>query len=335
MFFLSICSFSLVYHINSKLLQQEYQSNNTIDDDDTSTPRSTSTTSESRMDSTTNTVNIIHDNHHHHNQDHSAEEEIVPFNRLPYVIGHLHMTKTGGTSLNGELALNYENVCGHKGWSYDNFLVNQRVKENDGDWKHPNDLYERTPTNVKGSRGQVPQVIGNEIGYHDCDFISEERSWKFWKQFDSPPFDAVPMELHVPCREPIDHLMSQCNQGGKNFNCKAKGLGLVREVERCFDGLDQRFRSKLLKMHTVHLKCFDYKRQFSDYIGYITSKLSKKRIQSRYIHRDTNKKRNKTGECIWKDRNLDVKAEVLNILLSHDYYRYCDECIGSADDLFH
>jgi len=93
------------------------------------------------MDSTTNTVNIIHDNHHHHNQDHSAEEEIVPFNRLPYVIGHLHMTKTGGTSLNGELALNYENVCGHKGWSYDNYLVNQRVKENDGDWNHPNDLY--------------------------------------------------------------------------------------------------------------------------------------------------------------------------------------------------
>ena len=53
------------------------------------------------------------------------------------------------------------------------------------------------------------------------------------------------------------------------------------------------------------------------------------------IHRDTNKKRNKTRECIWKDRNLDVKAEVLNILLNHDYYRYCDECIGSADDLFH
>jgi hypothetical protein len=36
----------------------------------------------------------------------------VGFHRDPRVIAHLHMVKTGGTSLNGQLALNYEQVCG-------------------------------------------------------------------------------------------------------------------------------------------------------------------------------------------------------------------------------
>ena len=42
------------------------------------------------------------------------------------VIGHVHMAKTGGTTLNGLLALNYETVCGHKGYSFDYFKANQR-----------------------------------------------------------------------------------------------------------------------------------------------------------------------------------------------------------------
>jgi len=36
------------------------------------------------------------------------------FHREPHIFGHLHMMKTAGTTLNGELALNYERVCGHK-----------------------------------------------------------------------------------------------------------------------------------------------------------------------------------------------------------------------------
>jgi hypothetical protein len=30
--------------------------------------------------------------------------------------------------------------------------------------------------------------------------------WRFWGKFEKL---EVPMELHVPCRDPIDHLLSQ------------------------------------------------------------------------------------------------------------------------------
>ncbi len=30
------------------------------------------------------------------------------------IYGHVHMAKTGGTELNGLLAMGYERVCGHK-----------------------------------------------------------------------------------------------------------------------------------------------------------------------------------------------------------------------------
>ena len=35
------------------------------------------------------------------------------------VIGHVHMAKTSGTTLNGNLSMHFERVCGHKGYSYD------------------------------------------------------------------------------------------------------------------------------------------------------------------------------------------------------------------------
>ena len=44
------------------------------------------------------------------------------------VYGHIHIMKTGGTSLNGILATKYERICGHKGYSYDAILQNERVQ---------------------------------------------------------------------------------------------------------------------------------------------------------------------------------------------------------------
>lgn len=44
----------------------------------------------------------------------------------PVIFGHFHMAKTGGTDLNGELALRFERVCGNKGYSYDAFQANLR-----------------------------------------------------------------------------------------------------------------------------------------------------------------------------------------------------------------
>ena len=46
------------------------------------------------------------------------------------IYGHVHMAKTGGSFVNGALALNYERVCGEKGYSYDAFQANWRYRNN-------------------------------------------------------------------------------------------------------------------------------------------------------------------------------------------------------------
>ena len=39
--------------------------------------------------------------------------------------------------------------------------------------------------------------------------------WRFWGKFEEW---EVPMELHVPCREPIDHLLSQVPASAHSFH---------------------------------------------------------------------------------------------------------------------
>ena len=40
------------------------------------------------------------------------------------IFGLLHMAKTAGTTINGQLANQFERVCGNKGWSYDAYQAN-------------------------------------------------------------------------------------------------------------------------------------------------------------------------------------------------------------------
>ena len=50
-----------------------------------------------------------------------------PYFASETVVGHVHVAKTAGTSLNGLLASRYERVCGHKGYSYDSYGANLRM----------------------------------------------------------------------------------------------------------------------------------------------------------------------------------------------------------------
>jgi len=74
----------------------------------------------------------------------------------PVIYGHVHMAKTGGTSLNGELALRFERVCGHKGYSFDYAHVNDNPKS------RKKDLVGRSHNGY--SRGRVPAVVMEERG---------------------------------------------------------------------------------------------------------------------------------------------------------------------------
>jgi hypothetical protein len=51
-----------------------------------------------------------------------------------------------------------------------------------------------------------------------------------------------PLELHIPCREPLSHLMSQCNHRHRTFNCEATRL--TDAVRRCM--IEQNRFSKTL-----------------------------------------------------------------------------------------
>jgi hypothetical protein len=240
------------------------------------------------------------------------------------IFGHVHMAKTGGTELNGELALRFERVCGHKGYSYDAFQTNLRFNNSAShDLYHQNDSISKIMELF--NRGRVPLNIMDEIGYENCDYISFESEWQHWSQFNS--WD-VPMELHVPCRNPVDHLMSNCNHRKKVFDCNAD---LSSEINKCLPN-NGRFSAKLeSSFANIHLKCFDFRKTFHEYIEYMGERLQRKRIQSQYVHRESNPPRNKTNECVWNSHVYEAVEAYL--VENYDYYRFCNRCIGSEDDL--
>jgi hypothetical protein len=266
----------------------------------------------------------------------------IGYVRYPKIFGHLHYAKTAGTEINGELAFHFERVCGHKGYSYDAYQLHARQEKHLAEIKSKikngtvnitnrfvNEV--RTlgafdsisQTQPMWNRGRVPEMHMLERGFEDCDWISLESSWKFW----SKVLPDYPIELHVPCRDPLEHLMSQCNHMRKTFDCTATNL--QKELDKCLVS-SVRFHANLRKDARLALKCFD-PIPIDPYLEYMGQFLERKRIETDYIHRATNAPRNKTNECIWEQ--IDVQKRVMRLLGRMDYYQFCNECMGSDDDL--
>ncbi|KAL7517483.1 hypothetical protein ACHAWX_002402 [Stephanocyclus meneghinianus] len=248
-------------------------------------------------------------------------------NHPPILYGHVHMAKTGGTSLNGILANKFENVCGHKGYTYDAYQENERAKNHSGIVK--------APRGDNWSRSRVRPTEMTLIGYEDCDYISHETNWKFWKNtFGNGTFHGMRMELHVPCRNRIEHLMSQCNFHAPKkleLSCNATtDEELFKSVNKCLLQLD-RYDHELLKHFEV--KCFDFDKQFTGYVHYMSGILNRRRFESEpFIKRETNDARNKTEECIWNNPLVLEKVDryLLNTI---PYYQFCNNCTGSKNEL--
>ena len=139
------------------------------------------------------------------------------------------------------------------------------------------------------------------------------------------------MELHVPCRDRLDHLMSQCNYRHKKIACNAKtDEELFKSMEKCYVLLD-RYNHQLRKHFDV--KCFDFKKQFTEYQEYMSGILQKRRFQSTpYVKRETNSPRNQTNECIWRNATVLEKVEKY-LLETVPYYQFCDQCMGSENEI--
>ena len=183
----------------------------------------------------------------------------------------------------------------------------------------------------KFNRGKIPPQVMDETGFEDCDYISIEEHWEHWRQIavKLKPFE---MEFHVPCRSPLDHLMSQCNYRHQTFDCEAEDL--KAEVDACLIYMN-RFGKNLTLISSssndVTLKCFN-PIPIDPYLEYMSKFLQRRRLETSCIHRPTNDKRQKDKECIWN--NKEVADRVLEILLKNvEYYSFCNECTGSDNDL--
>ena len=227
------------------------------------------------------------------------------------VYGHLHIAKTAGSTINTVLALYFDNVCGHKGYSYD------AVQSFD---QRGEDLFSK---NYPGfSRRRVPQKLMAEIGFENCDWISQESNWKFWEQFSSWP---AKLQIHIPCRDPIDHIMSIFNHKNKKFRCDSSWKNQIDQALRVGGN---RFSKQMLDIRNLEFKCVRFQ-HFIDgsYFRFMLDKLRERRIKRRVanLNRKMNKKRNKDAECVWQDKKLQKDMNAYLLEVSH-YYQFCSAC---------
>lgn len=249
------------------------------------------------------------------------------------VYGHLHIAKTGGSNTNILLAQKYDNVCGNKASSYNAYRISkERIEDGLNNTFKP------------GRKGVAYNKLRKEIGFADCDYISLETSFGNWKKHvvDHLEFANrnLTLELHVPCRDPIEHLLSACNHRGKTFECPDINdeEALASEVTKCLwskaGSRRPRFDPILKSQPNIRLKCFP-SFPINNYVNYMGQFLHRRRIEAPRVQLKTNRDRVKKEECLLAQDEKYV-AKVKEMALKLDimgYYKYCDECIGSSDEL--
>jgi len=277
------------------------------------------------------------------------------------VYGLLHLAKTGGTTINGELALNYERVCGNKGYSQDFRNKNQTRYSEDSHYKYKKNVNAtRMLSNMRGAsdisndkvpilslenntqrirsnrRFFAPETHGHffnfymkEVGFTDCDYVANEIGARFWdKDWHRP------LELHVPCRRPFDLFLSMCNHRQVDFTCKPD---FKEEFDKCIGGEDKRFDIHELTHPNIHLKCFQSPSKIDAYLDYMGERLQKKEIQTKYKHRNTNFSRKKEQECLLLPENSDYSIQIARHLKTvrslSEYFTFCSKCFRTENEL--
>ena len=250
------------------------------------------------------------------------------------LFAHLHVAKSGGTSLLYELAHLYQNVCGNK--------------------YNSKNLVEKNPDLFKGFKrsGEVSKLLQLQ---DQCDYMSLEVGYNFWLKQNW----TRPLELHIPCKDPIELLMSNCYWPPKSnvgFDCSPTNVtpnALRQQIDNCLSlkSLDGRLRfnkhlSEQAPRHNITIKCFDAKKEFTEYIDYMGARLEhypKVEDLVRFSKKEDGElvtverpwsfsARNKSAECIWKDSDLLQRAKAY-LFEKYFYFPFCRECLNSSDNL--
>ena len=228
------------------------------------------------------------------------------------MIGHIHIAKTGGTTLNEIMANRYNFVCGNKGYSFDYYQANARARGH----SRPGQTKDSVGRLYAGyDRTRVPFDIMRERGFENCLWVSLEEEMARWHYFDKW---LEPLELHLPCRDPIDHFMSQVNFRGIHLDCTKFQMGHVGN----YLVAPERFAIKDIPKN-VSVRCIHFHKQFTEYPD--VTNLPKKRYFQKLNVLRTNRARKIQNECIWKNHTL--QAELKKYLFdNYDYYRFCNTC---------
>jgi hypothetical protein len=205
-----------------------------------------------------------------------------------------------------------------------NHQYNERVKNGMNPWHSKSDRFS----------GRVGREVMDDIGYENCDWISLEDRMSAWKQrFNAN--NGTKLEMHVPCRDPLDHFMSQCNYRNHNFDCGITDPEeMAKEIHRCLKDED-RFQAKQIGDYSPHIqfKCFA-PIPVSRYIEYMAQILQERRVVvTQPVNRETNKKRDKSVECIWNMTDSEKSRLVDAMKEQWDFYDFCEKCMGSENEL--
>ena len=179
----------------------------------------------------------------------------------------------------------------------------------------------------KYSRHQVPEWIMDEIGYEDCDWLSQESRWQFWRRFQN-----WTVEFHLPCRDPIDHLLSMCNRNMPPLDCRGD---LVTQLDSCIKawrGTTGTITDKLSsdEFPSARLRCYNFS-MAPNYVEYMGTLLQKKKRQAEHLYRPTSEPRDVSTECLL--HNATARAIAEQHLKQVPYYAFCSRCLGSWRDL--
>jgi hypothetical protein len=105
---------------------------------------------------------------------------------------------------------------------------------------------------------------------------------------------------------------------------------MIKQIDGCTLFLEMRYHNRL--NDTFSTKCFNAQR-ITEYQEWIGERLQRKRIEADYVFRRTNKPRHKEEECIWNRTDIQELVKT-HLLKKYQYYSFCDQGIGSANDIF-
>mmetsp|Transcript_4768 Transcript_4768/g.10349 ORF Transcript_4768/g.10349 Transcript_4768/m.10349 type:complete len:300 (-) Transcript_4768:3575-4474(-) len=233
----------------------------------------------------------------------------------PEIFFHVHLAKTAGSTVNRAVARRYYGVCGHKGYSF-----SQNLEDT---------VRERTDARFAGyGLDRVHPTRMKIWGFHNCAFISHETGADaFTKVVRLDTFQNVTKTGIIPCRKPVDHLLSQCNMKGINVtNLVSNNSSCPEIISSCSLAWDRYSDSLLDVFDRIILFRYD---DFDPLIARLDRTMPRRVIAlaDTYYYR-SNRPRNTQNENFGISCPISTLRE--HLMRSWSYYRLCDNLLGEA-----